>query len=459
MRGYPCPAYSTPDCGPCLQGTKLDGEAGCDVLTSRRRRRDSERGKDSSEIPFNDNTNKDRSRNAVLTDQCLCHSANSTTIPTMAIGGISTESGVVSLKDRAAWRATLKSPRPVIAHLNADTTWLLQLPIPAAATASPKSKTKAKSKSKARAPRRSRYNILIDPWLSGPQSDVASWFSTQWHIVAPTVRTMKELDEILAELEDGTSKAEPDADGASSYIDCVVVSHEFTDHCHEATLRELPQSVPVIATEKAADLIRSWKHFDTVLTTSGFSTDTPDWRDVLMDQSGALPPWLGIGRVITQGNALYYHSAVMIAFDLGYKTSQRSTRSQGDSAQSEPEAVIYSPHGIKGSDLECVRAAGIKTLALLHGLHDVRIWMTAQLNLGALNGIEAVRASGSRYWIATHDETKKGGGLISWLLQRTNYSLRDAVEAEEAKGGHDEDDPAYEFVELGSGDGMVLARS
>lgn len=365
---------------------------------------------------------------------------------------------IIALKDRAAWRAALKSPRPVLAHLNADTTWLLQLPIPASFTGSSKPKTRGKSKRKT--PRRSRYNILIDPWLEGPQSDVASWFSTQWHIVTPEVQTMKELDDVLAELEGGS--ANEVVDDALSYIDCVAISHEFTDHCHEATLRELPQDIPVVATEKAADLIRSWDHFDTVITAPGFSAGTPGWRDVLVDQSGALPPWLGIGRVITQGNALYYHSAVLIVFDLGYKSGRRATRSKSNKARrkSEPEAIIYSPHGIKGSDLECVRAAGLRTLALLHGLNDVRIWMTAQLNLGALNGIQAVRATGARYWIATHDENKKGGGLISWLLQRTAYSLRDAVESEEVKmeSGEEGDErvPAYAFVELGSGDGMVL---
>lgn len=372
----------------------------------------------------------------------------------------SPNNSVIELKDRAAWKAALESPRPVLAHLNADTTWLLQLPIPASVTVSKKSRAKGKSRSKT--PRRSRYNILVDPWLEGPQSDVASWFSTQWHIVTPAVQTLRELDEVLAELEGGS--VNKDVDGALSYIDCVAISHEFTDHCHEATLRELPQSTPVVATEKAADLIRSWRHFETVITTPGFSAATPDWRDLMVDQSGALPPWLGIGRVITQGNSLYYHSAVMVVFDLGYRSTQRATRSKSTTAQSqsqnEPEAVIYSPHGIKGSDLECVGAAGIKTLALLHGLHDVRIWMTAQLNLGALNGIQAVRATGARYWIATHDETKKGGGLISWFLQRTSYSLRDAVESEGVKmeGGIEGDGsvPAYDFRELGSGDGMVL---
>lgn len=262
---------------------------------------------------------------------------------------------------------------------------------------------------------------------------------------------MKELDEILAEMEDGVSEEE------YSYIDCVTISHEFTDHCHEATLRELPRTVPVVATEKAADLIRSWKHFDLVTSTPGFSAETPNWRQTLVDKTGSIPPWLGIGRVITQGNALYYHSAVMIAFNVGYNPNQRSTRSKKSPAMNQSEAIIYSPHGIKGLDLECVKAAGIKTLALLHGLDNVRIWMMAQLNLGALNGIEAVRASGAKYWIPSHDEAKQGGGLISWLLQRTSYSMKDAIEAEEAKdGGHNKNDAGYDFVELGSGDGLIL---
>lgn len=368
----------------------------------------------------------------------------------MAVGAETFRAGAVNLKDRAAWRSALASPRPVLAHLNGDTTWLLQLPVPASslgASAGAKSKTKKTA-------RRSRFNVLIDPWLQGPQSDVASWFSTQWHVVEPAVQTIQELEEVLADLGDGKASA------GTTQIDCVAISHEFTDHCHQATLTELPRGVPIVATEKAADLIRSWGHFDTVITTPGFSSSTTDWRDVLVDQTGTLPPWLGIGRVITEGNALYYHSAVIIAFDLGYSPNQRATRSKDTAQQKQSEAVIYSPHGIKGPDLECVRVAGIKTLALLHGLDDVRIWMTAQLNLGALNGIQAVRASGAKYWVATHDEVKKGGGFISWLLQRTTYSLRDAVEAEKAKDqgseGERNKSPDYEFVELGSGDGLIL---
>lgn len=412
---------------------------------------------------------------------------------------------VIGLQDRAAWRAALETtpPRPVMAHLNADTTWLLQLPIPSSPATTPSS-TPRSPKAKAKAETRTRFNILVDPWLQGPQSDVAAWFSTQWHVVPPAVLTIVELNAALAELEDGppspspspppAAAAEEEEEGSeggsssttttASYIDAVAISHEFTDHCHKPTLLELPPSTPVVAAGKAADLIRSWGHFDTVLAAPAFpaassssSSSTPPtppppppWQDTLADPTGALPPWLRIGRVTTAGNALYYHSALLVAFDLLSHSPTATTNSSPSQQPPRTEAIIYSPHGIHAADLAPVRASGIKTLALLHGLDDIRIWMTAQLNLGALNGIQAVRASGARYWIATHDEAKRGGGFISWLLRRTTYSLRDAVQAEEERkrgevvaavddGKEDEEDPgqSYEFVELGSGDVFILS--
>ncbi|KAK3942645.1 hypothetical protein QBC46DRAFT_379597 [Diplogelasinospora grovesii] len=332
-------------------------------------------------------------------------------------------------------RRALATGRPVLKHLNADTTWLIQLPYPAS-SAAPEG--------------RSHFNILIDPWLQGPQSDVASWFSTQWHVVAPSVKTIAELNTTLGQLEANDGHDAPTPEKGTSYIDAVIISHEFTDHCHRATLEELPAHTPVFATDKAAELIRSWSHFDFVITMPGFSGtdgDGSSWTDVLGDKNGFLPSWLGVGRVVTEGNALFYHSSVVIVFDLQQNGAERQT-----------EAIIYSPHGIKASDLACIKTSGIKTLALLHGLDDVRIWMTAQLNLGALNGIEAVHASGARFWVATHDEAKRGGGLISWLLRRTSYTLRDAVEAEKAKRTDTDGSksPHYDFVELGSGHALVL---
>ncbi|KAK6853047.1 major facilitator superfamily protein [Apiospora arundinis] len=359
-----------------------------------------------------------------------------------------------NISDRAKLRSTLlqATNEPVLIHLNADTTWLVSLPYPPTATKKPVAAAVANS--------RSRFNILLDPWLEGPQSDVASWFSTQWHLVAPSVQTIDELNILLIEVEQGEEVAkeaktqqQTDTSKPASLIDVVAISHEFTDHCHEATLKELPRETPVFATEKAAELIRTWRHFDSVITTPGFSSDTGDWQKTL--SVSPLPDWVGIGRVITAGNALYYHSAVMIAFKTVTPASNREDDDQSSNTADAAAAVVYSPHGIKASDLASVKSAGIETRALLHGLHDVRIWMTKQLNLGALNGLEAVRASGAKYWIATHDEVKKGGGFIAPLLRRTQYTVADAVQSETKNMG--DKAPDYEFIELNSGDALVLA--
>lgn len=352
------------------------------------------------------------------------------------------------ITDRDAWSTALNSSRPVLVHLNADTTWLLQLPYPS-------------SKSPQRG--RRRYNILLDPWLTGPQSDVASWFSTQWHIIpANPVGNMDELNILLKELE-ASSVDNGEEEGRKepkSFIDVVAISHEFTDHCHQATLLELPKSTPVVAADKAADLIRSWKHFNNVVTTPGFNpahlpkrggssnSNTKEWKEQI--SNGSLPDWLAIGRVIEEGNSLYYHSAIAIIFQL----------SVNDVAA---EAVLYSPHGISPTPLLPLRESSIETIAMLHGLHDVKIRMTAQLNLGAHNGIQAVKACGAKYWIATHDEVKKGGGFISFLLRRKEYTLKEAVEDDKRYSKDGEDgtenggrEEGYEFVELGSGEGLLL---
>lgn len=339
--------------------------------------------------------------------------------------------------------------RPVLVHLNADTTWLLQLPYPPNANVPPG---------------RSRFNILIDPWLQGPQSDVHSLFSTQWHVVAPRVATINSLNQVLRDIESsptgatvnghgklpGTDSSPPyrpqtvsepsTHDSSVSMIDAVIISHQFTDHCHQNTLLELPVSTPVYASDVAADLVRSWNHFDQVITTPALGAGV-EWSRLTV---GPLPDWLAIGRVITPGNALYYHAASLIAFNLG----------RGDGG----EAIIYSPLGIESKDLAGIESSGLKTLALLHGLDDVRIWMTKQLNLGALNGIKAAKVCKAKFWVATHDEVKKGGGFIAPLLQRTRYSFKEAVKHEEEllKQSASEASPSYQFLELASGDGAVL---
>ncbi|TVY24160.1 hypothetical protein LHYA1_G007695 [Lachnellula hyalina] len=296
--------------------------------------------------------------------------------------------------------------RPLLIHLNADTTWLLSLPIPPSQ------------------PSIRLYNhILIDPWLRGGQSDVARFFSRQWHATPSACQSIDDIESIIQAIEAAAAEDPPGLvdgellstrqdshalDKSMDSIDAVIVSHEFTDHMHKDTLMEIPPQVPIFASTKAADIIRSWKRFHTVLEIPRFEGD---WRK---SSVSPLPEWLGISRVAYAGaDMLYYHSAVMIAFSSGGQ---------------EGEAVIYTPHGISPDDVTPVAEAKpkLRTLALLHGLQDIKLG--AQLNMGAHNGLKVQRLLRAGHWIGTHDEVKNGGGIVSWFLNRKMISLQEAIE-------------------------------
>lgn len=334
----------------------------------------------------------------------------------------------------------LRTGRPVITHVNADTTWLIQLPCPLASSSQNG---------------RTFFNILIDPWLQGPQSDVASWFSTQYHAIQSSVQTIEELENSLRETHRlATSGINIGAhwEQPTTYIDAVVISHEFTDHCHQATLLEIHPSVPIFATEKAADLIRSWKHFNRVITTPALSRQQPDWRKTSLSP---LPEWIGISRIVTEGNQLYYHSALCIIF---------SANSASACGSQDGEAIIYSPHGIVAHDLSHLPEIEpkVNTLALLHGLHDVGISNWKQLNLGAHNGLRAQRICKAKYWVGTHDEVKKPGGVLAPFLRRSIITIPEALEKEtDEKGSISEssalaDMEKVNFSDLSSGESLLL---
>lgn len=348
----------------------------------------------------------------------------------------------------------LSTRRPLLTHLNADTTWLLSLPYPPTHLS---------------VNGRIYYHILIDPWLRGGQSDVAKFFSQQWHAEASVVQTVAEIEDAVRAIEsvahgghtEGKSLGkglevedmvvhdegggEVLAQEPGRGIDAIVVSHEFTDHMHKDTLLEAPTHIPVFAATKAAAAIRSWKHFEHVEEIPRFGGD---WRE---SSSKQLPDWIGLSRVAFAGqDLLYYHSAVMVAF--------RSTSVEGE----EAEAVIYTPHGVSTADLAPVATASpaVKTLALLHGLQDIKLG--AQLNMGAHNGLKVQRLLRAKYWVGTHDEVKKGGGLVSWFLDRKAVSLKEAIDLERHEKGVGLEESVVEglsevrFEDLKNGESLIL---
>jgi len=322
---------------------------------------------------------------------------------------------------------SLKTRSPVLHHINPDTSWLLQIP----RRVDPADDTPNT---------RYWYNILIDPWLSGSQIDIASWFSQQWHIEPCSIASIAELEALAEEVERLSRKSEEKHDeterlrsweDADSLIDAVAVLHEFTDHAHKATMLQLHPSVPVFATARAAAMIRSWDHFHTVEEIPIFPRKSNDWRDCSMPP---LPSWLSIVHLVSVGEPLYFHSALMFVFN--------NDASGAPSERTPADAIVYTPHGLKASELSLVNDADppIRALALLHGRHEVYLGKGPQLNLGANNGHEAQQILKARYWIGTHDEIKIGSGFIGWLL---NFKK---VEADSSV-----------FKEIRNGQSIVLA--
>lgn len=212
------------------------------------------------------------------------------------------------------------------------------------------------------------------------------------------------------------------------------------------------------------------------MTTPAFD-DNADWHDYSL---APLPAWLSITRLTAPGDALYYHSALIIAFAThpllapatprkrsslsinGHGTEDVSTAMAPEAA----ECVIYTPHGIPYTALNPIATADppLQTLAFLHGLHDVSISAAQQLNLGARNGVLAQGILKAKYWVATHDEVKKGGGLISWFLNRKIWTVDEALKAV-SQGmymgygnpyGHSNQFEDVRFQDMGNGESRVL---
>ena len=140
----------------------------------------------------------------------------------------------------------------------------------------------------------------------------------------------------------------------------------------------------VFATKKAVQLAQSWNHFDVVQGVTTFTSDM-DWRTPSQDP---LPSWLGISRLITKSDTLYYHSAIVIYIEKA-------------DARERAEAVTYTPHGVQADSSTAMMSSrpSAETLAFLRGLHDVSIALSKQSNLSAHNALKAQRVLNAKYWV------------------------------------------------------------
>lgn len=358
--------------------------------------------------------------------------------------------------DKSSAKA-LQTPRPILTHLNADTSWLLQLPCP---------------QDQQLHTGRSRYNIVIDPWFQGTQVDFAAWFSKQWHAIRSCTQNFQELNDQLENSErfspsratccEWQEHSAPPKSSGSSMIDAVIISHEYTDHCHRETLLELDPATPVLATRKAVALVKSWKHFNTVSEIPVFAPLGRDqgWKKYSV---GPLPDWVGLSRIVSKSDPGYLHSAILLTFRLDH-SKKNSTINDDERGESSFEGVVYTPHGIHAQDLCQIHSMtpSITVLALLHGLDEVALSRFQQLNLGGHNGLKAQRICKAKYWVSTHDEVKNGTGLVALLLRRKAIPLHEAIKQEKqdrmvpSQGSWSTNAPPVVFAALDNGESILL---
>lgn len=326
--------------------------------------------------------------------------------------------------------------RPLLTHLNADTSWLISLPHPNKVVNSRD---------------RKYYHLLVDPWLAGTNIVVSTWLISLTHAVTPAYTSIEEVRQLVTNIEGATSSTD---DGEP---DCVVVTHFERDHCDEHTLRQLHPSTMVISTVPGIARIRSFKHFDE----SAFSTiptltlKSPEdlWRDSSLTTSynSNIPSWLKVGQLPSHGNYPHFHWATIIAW-----SPTHTALGQSDSMA---ETFIYSPHGIRSERLEDTSWATDPVkgslLCNMHGFSPA--WAPVPINLGVQNGYMLSKMLKPRYWVPTHDEVLTYTGFLGWLQTKVQKTLQDVVRLNEEGTIEEELKKAGITIrELGNGETFCL---
>jgi hypothetical protein len=325
-------------------------------------------------------------------------------------------------------RTEADTHRPLIHHLNADTSWFIQIP-------------------RNDGHQRVYFNVLVDAWLTTPQVEYHRMFHQQEHTVPSAFQTIAEVETYVHEIEvracylRGMDAQDKPSRG---YIDVAACALRGTDHVNEHTLRQLHPSVPVLVRHDAEHLVKKYQHFENITLLPAFERD---WRDTRLP---FLPDFVGIGS-LTQANDLQaIHKGLVISFN--------------STGLEHAEAIVYTPHGIPIEQMTFLtsREPELRVLALIHGLLNVRVgwsWIGfSEANLGGHNGLKLQRLLQARYWVGTHDEAKIEKGLTSWMLTQNPITLEQALqrEKEEAEDADAErGDPNWHSV--GNGGSLVLA--
>jgi len=258
-------------------------------------------------------------------------------------------------------------------HLNADTSWLIIF---------------------------DEFKILLDPWLFGSQTDFFRYFSTQEHSVPPSIQNIgRDLD---------------------MQINAIIISHEFSDHCHEQTLRSFSATIPVFATSNASKRIRRWNYFQHVFDIPLLDDRPENFTLAMLSRQQPqlnMPNTINVGYIPEKGFMALpsLHGATCISFLVNNQ---------------QWHSLLYIPHGCKQNSI-CdwlEQQSNVTVSILLQGFNRVYnpIWLGGLLNYGCNEAAKLAVAVKARYWIPTHDEDKIASGLVSKFLKRDYSTIANA---------------------------------
>ncbi len=208
------------------------------------------------------------------------------------------------------------------------------------------------------------FRLVVDPWLVGSEIEFFKWLSEQWHTTPPIPP-----EEVTP----------PEA---------LLITQSYMDHCHLPTLELLPGDIPILASLTAHRLL-SKKMPERQL----------EWVPDLLE-SGWLS-WNGLelatlhpGR---KRDPIYF--ATLIRY--------------------QEISVFYCPHGFHLSEAQREAIEGIAFDLLITSFSDFRLpaWLGGHVNPGPENARQLAEVLQPRKVINTHDEQKRGKGLVSLLAK------------------------------------------
>jgi hypothetical protein len=166
------------------------------------------------------------------------------------------------------------------------------------------------------------------------------------------------------------------------HIDVIFISHPFSDHCNKETLLRFGRDLPIISRPGILRKIARWNHFHHLIPLEQAPVKISVLKpDTLLDP---------------------VHFAYFIETTKG--------------------SLLYAPHGTNRKILP-------KTDLLITTTTTFKLpfWLGGTINLGYKKALRAKNLSGAQVLVATHDEEKKGKGLIEKLAVKKYEGMPEEI--------------------------------